>query len=275
MLRCCRNWDASRPYPASVKTFPWGVVTVVEKKMHKGTMRRGLLALVGLASATVLSSAAIAADISRPVYKAPPAGALPVSYDWTGFYVGGHVGYGWAKKDWTDSFGLFDVSHDANGFLGGGQVGYNYQIGQFVLGVEGDFSGSGISGSTTALGSNFNTNVDWTATVTGRLGVAFDRWLVYGKGGAAWAHDRFSTNFYTFPASTEVTDTRIGWVAGAGVEYAFAPQWSAKLEYNFMDFGTRVVSFAPGSSTDIDQQVHAIKLGVNYKFGGGPIMARY
>ena len=107
---------------------------------------------------------------------------------------------------------------------------------------------------------------DWTATLTARAGMAFDRWLVYAKGGAAWARDKYSTNFYAFPGS-EVTDTRLGWTVGAGVEYAFAPQWTAKLEYNYMDFGTRDVSFSPGTSTSIDQQVHAVKFGVNYKFG--------
>ena len=71
--------------------------------MHKGTMRRGLGALLGLAGAAMFGGAAMAADIFRPVYKAPPAGALPVTYDWTGFYIGGHVGYGWADKDWRDA----------------------------------------------------------------------------------------------------------------------------------------------------------------------------
>jgi outer membrane immunogenic protein len=248
--------------------------------MHKGTMR-SLLVLAGLAGAAVFSSA-MAADISRPVYKAPPAGALPVTYDWTGFYIGGHVGYGWAEKDWRDAFGL-NVSNKANGFLGGGQVGFNYQIGQFVLGAEGDFSWSGINGGTSTgaiigapVGATFNTDVRWISTLTGRAGVAFDRWLVYGKGGVAWANDRFSTNAYTFPASVDVTDTRIGWTAGAGVEYAFAPNWSAKLEYDFADFGNRAVSFAPGTSTNIDQQVHMVKFGVNYKFGiPGAVTARY
>jgi outer membrane immunogenic protein len=233
-----------------------------------------LFALLALAG-TAMSGAASAADIQRPVYKAPPAGVVAAPYDWTGFYVGGHVGYGWANKSWQDGFGLFGISHEATGFLGGGQAGFNYQVGQFVFGVEGDMSWSGMSGSTNAFASTFNTDVDWTATLTGRAGLAFDRWLVYGKGGVAWARDRFSTNFYTFPG-TEVTDTRIGWTAGAGVEYAFAPQWSAKLEYNYMDFGTRSVSFAPGFATDIDQQIHAVKLGVNYKFGSpGAIIARY
>jgi outer membrane immunogenic protein len=251
--------------------------------MQKGTMRRGLLAVVGLVGAAAFSGAATAADISRPVYKAPPAGALPVAYDWTGFYVGGHVGYGWATKRWTDGFGLFDVSHDADGFLGGGQAGFNYQINQFVFGVEGDFSWSGINGGSTTgaiigapVGATFSSDIDWTSTVTGRLGIAFDRWMIYGKGGVAFAHDRYNTNFYTFPLSTEVSDTRIGWTAGAGVEYAFAPNWSAKLEYNYMDFGNRSVSFAPGTATDIDQQIHAVKFGVNYKFGfPGAIGARY
>ena len=118
--------------------------------MHKGTMRRGLLALVGLAGAAMVSGAAMAADISRPVYKAPPAGALPVAYDWTGFYVGGHVGYGWADKDWRDAFGLV-TTHSADGFLGGGQAGFNYQINQFVLGVEGDVSWANLKGDSTQV----------------------------------------------------------------------------------------------------------------------------
>src|SRR5579884_3366285 len=99
--------------------------------MHKGTMRRAMLAFVGLAGTALFGNAAIAADLSRPVYKAPPAGVLPAAYDWTGFYVGGHIGYGWAKTGWNDPFVPFSLSEtNSNGILGGGQVGYNYQIGQ-------------------------------------------------------------------------------------------------------------------------------------------------
>ncbi len=242
--------------------------------MQTGTMRHGLLALFAIAGVMTVSGAASAADIARaPIYKAPPAGVLQTQYDWTGFYVGGHVGYGWAEKDWRDSVGLFDVSHQANGFLGGAQAGFNYQIGMFVLGVEGDWSWSNMSGSSNVLGATFNTDVNWTATLAGRAGLAFDRWLVYGKGGVAWANDHYSTNFY--PLSTDITDTRMGWVVGAGVEYAFAPQWTAKIEYNYMDFGTERVSFAPGFATDIDQKVQTVKFGINYKFGAGPLVARY
>ena len=241
--------------------------------MQKGTMRRGLIALLALTGVATVSGAASAADIARPIYKAPPAGVLPVAYDWTGFYVGGHVGYGWADKSWADSVGLFDISHQANGFLGGAQAGFNYQIGMFVLGIEGDWSWSNMSGNSNVLGATFNTDVNWTATLAGRAGLAFDRWLVYGKGGVAWANDHYSTNFY--PLSTDITDTRVGWVVGAGVEYAFAPQWTAKIEYNYMDFGSERVSFAPGFATDIDQKVQTVKFGINYKFGAGPLVARY
>jgi outer membrane immunogenic protein len=246
----------------------------VENKMHKGTMRRLLLTTVGLAGAAIFSTAAMAADLSRPVYKAPPAGVMPAAYDWTGFYIGGHVGYGWADKGWGDAFGL-NLSHNADGILGGGQAGFNYQVGQFVFGVEGDVTGTGMKGGAAALGSTFDTKVDWTSTLTGRAGLAFDRWLVYGKGGVAWAGEHFSTNRYTV-GTVELDDTRVGWTVGAGVEWAFAPQWSAKLEYNYMDFGTKTYSFAPGRATDIDQQVQQVKFGINYKFGGGgPILARY
>src|SRR5262249_53859944 len=153
---------------------------------------------------------------------------------------------------------------------------------QFVLGVEGDISWANLRGNSSVvtgvaapITNTFNSDVNWTSTLTGRAGVAFDRWLVYGKGGVAWAGDRFTSNRYTFPASAESTDTRIGWTAGAGVEYAFAPNWSAKLEYNYMDFGKKTYSFTPTTTTDIEQQIHAVKFGINYKFGGGPIVARY
>src|SRR3954471_21361114 len=118
--------------------------------MHKGTMR-SLIVLAGLAGA-MISTGAMAADIARPVYKAPPAGALPVTYDWTGFYIGGHVCYGWAEKNWRGPSAL-NVSSKHHGFLCGGQVGFNYQIGQFVLGAEGDFSWSGSNGGTNTVGT--------------------------------------------------------------------------------------------------------------------------
>jgi outer membrane immunogenic protein len=108
--------------------------------------------------------------------------------------------------------------------------------------------------------------------VTGRAGLAFDRVLLYAKGGAAWAADRFS--FLAPSGRNGTTDqTRTGWIGGVGVEYAFAGSWSAKVEYNYMDFGTKHVTFTTDFA-DIQQRVQTIKAGVNYRFGG-PIIAQY
>jgi outer membrane immunogenic protein len=240
-------------------------------------MKRTLTALAFLAAA---AAPAIAADI--PVKARPMAPVMAPVFNWTGFYIGGHVGYGWADKSWTETTALFGVSHKADGFLGGGQVGFNYQINTLVLGLEGDFSWADLDGGSTVLfgaaapvSVPFNTKVEWTATLTGRVGLAFDTWMLYGKGGVAWAHDRYSTSFYTFPLLSEVTETRVGWTVGAGVEWAFAQQWSAKLEYNYMDFGSENVSFFPTTTMAIEQEIHAVKFGINYRFGGGPIVARY
>src|SRR5947209_4522881 len=102
-----------------------GAITQLETKMHKGTMRNSLLALAGFSGVVVLGSGAIAADLKTPVFKAPPAGVLPTAYDWTGFYVGAHVGYGWGRTNWRDAAGL-NVTDSSNGVMGGAQAGFNY-----------------------------------------------------------------------------------------------------------------------------------------------------
>ena len=175
--------------------------------MHKGTMRRGLLALLGLAGATMFGGAAMAADISRPVYKAPPAGALPVAYDWTGFYIGGHVGYGWADKYWQRRFGFGRSRTTPTDSSAAARSASTTRSASSCSASKATSPGRTSraaprrsSGSRAPVDATFNTEVDWTATLTGRLGLAFDRWLVYGKGGVAWADDSYATNRYTFPA---------------------------------------------------------------------------
>jgi outer membrane immunogenic protein len=194
---------------------------------------------------TAMPIAAQAADADRPYYRAP----LTAFYNWTGFYVGAHAGF--ASTD------------GGSGFIGGGQAGYNYQVGQWVFGVEGQMSATSISdsaggvitvngvpvGSVGAKGS-----LDWISTFAGRAGFAFDRWLVYGKLGAAWAHGSASA-FVTGPGGSmgiSTSDTVSGWMLGFGTEYALRDNWSAKVEYNMMDFdhGT----------------IHAVKAGINYRF---------
>jgi outer membrane immunogenic protein len=258
-------------------------------------MKKALLAGAALAALTIGALPAAAADLAtRPVYKAPVA--VPVAYNWSGFYIGGHVGYGWGEKDWDQTFttpgfgAAFPNRSTSNvdGFLGGGQVGINWQSGMWVFGLEGDFSWTDADGcgrQSISPGFNNCTSVNWYATATGRLGVAFDRSLLYVKGGAAFVdEDHFVANT-VFPTggATSTSNTRTGWTVGGGLEYALWDNWSAKIEYNFMDFGTDNRAFTyTGINAglteryDIDQQVHVVKFGVNYRFNwGAPIVAKY
>jgi outer membrane immunogenic protein len=235
-------------------------------------MRNLLLAGVAFA-AIVASSSVMAADLGmQPVYKAAPAPVV-LPANWTGFYVGAHLGGAWGTKDLTDPFvGKSLASAGVNGFLGGGQIGYNYQIGWVVLGVEGDVSAADITGTAPFIfggSDSFSSKTDWLATVTGRIGGTVDHALLYVKGGAAWAHDKYCINV---PECISGTETRTGWVFGGGIEYAITHNWSGKVEYNYMDFGTKSVDFCEGGSCDpldVRQRIHAVKVGVNYKFDWG------
>ena len=218
---------------------------------------RGTLATLALAASVsvVAIGTGLAADLgNRQVYKAPP---LAQTFNWTGFYVGAHIGGGWGSADWS---GSSSVKND--GVIGGGQIGYNWQVApNWVLGLEGDISGSGMKGNTGCYAAATCSNdINWLATVTGRFGYSFDRALIYAKGGLALAGQDVNN---TAPGLiTSSSDTRTGWTVGGGLEYAFAPAWSAKIEYNYMDFGTKTIGL-----NDVGQTVNALKIGVNYRFG--------
>jgi outer membrane immunogenic protein len=235
-----------------------------------------LRALVGgfalTAGTMVCVCSAQAADLPRAPRLAPvaPIAYAPPVYNWTGFYIGGHVGGGFANSSWSDGLtGANDTFNDS-GFLGGGQVGVNAQFNWLVVGLEGDFSWTGLKGSTTdALHNSINTNVDWTSTVTGRIGAAFDRLLVYGKGGLALAHDDSSlTDFGSNTADS--TMMRTGWTVGAGLEYALSKNWSAKVEYDYLGFGSRTLNFTTpleSVSSNANLNVQEVKAGLNFRFG--------
>jgi outer membrane immunogenic protein len=230
-------------------------------------MRRFTLAL---AAATVALgvTAASAADLGqRPVYKAQPA---PVAiYNWSGFYIGGHAGYAWGREEITDNITGVTNATDPSGFLAGAQVGYNWQVGQWVFGIEGDWSWTNADGSAAIPGAIVTSEHNWYSTLTGRVGYAVDNTLWYVKGGAAWAETDFSI------AGIGVSETRNGWTIGGGLEYGLTPNWSAKLEYNYLDFGKD--SIAAPIGIQADTQVHLFKAGLNYRFdwGKGPVVARY
>lgn len=212
--------------------------------MKKFLLSGAVLAVLALATP------AFAADMpSRgPVYKAAPASTL---FNWTGFYIGGHGGYGWG-----DAGGL-----NTDGGFGGGQIGVNYQFApNWVWGVEADISGGDINGST-SIPSTFKTDMFGTARL--RLGYTVDRTMFYGTGGLAWADSKASL------AGVSDTQTNFGWTVGAGIEYAFAPNWTAKVEYLYADYGHDAYNIP--AATNIGLTTNTVKVGVNYLFntGGG------
>jgi outer membrane immunogenic protein len=225
------------------------------------------------ASAVACAPSALAADlpVRQPApYTAPVAYVAPL-YNWSGIYVGGHLGGGFENSSWSDPFTGGSNTFNQSGFLGGGQIGANAQFNWLVVGVEGDFSWTGLKGSgRDAVGNSINTNVNWASTVTGRAGVAFDRLLVYAKGGLAVANDKSTLNDIA-GGTANTSLTRTGWTAGAGLEYAFAPNWSAKVEYDYLGFGSQTLNLPtaafPAYSTNASLNVQEVKAGINYRFG--------
>jgi outer membrane immunogenic protein len=219
---------------------------------------------IGSAQAADLPPARVPAAVA-PVVYAPPV------YNWSGFYVGGNLGAGFASSSWSDPFTGANNTFSKDGFIGGGQIGANWQINVLVLGIEGDFDWTGLKGSGhDSLANTINTDTQWTSTVTGRIGAAFDRLLVYGKGGVAFAHDNDSLND-TSGNTASTSLTRTGWTAGAGLEYAFAPNWTAKIEYDYLGFGNQTLNLPtpalPTYSTNASLNVQEVKAGINFKFG--------
>jgi outer membrane immunogenic protein len=277
------------------------------------TMLRGSLALAALMAAT----SAYAADM--PMYKAPVA--APAAYDWTGLYFGGHIGGGWEKQTFDDPVGFSAMNSlvglafssgpaglkvSSSSFLGGLQAGTNYQIGRLVLGTELDVSWTSLNNASNgalvrspgaAVGfagtENFTSSTHTIVTATTRLGIARDTWLFYGKAGAAWSRTSDSASeVMTFPAVANATlagslsDTRIGWTVGTGLEWAFARNWTTKLEYDYINFGTKVENiaaagtvggfsvgggapFAANLPVSVSQSVSMVKWGINYKLDPG------
>jgi outer membrane immunogenic protein len=251
--------------------------------------------------ATVLagigSTSALAADLgARAPYSKAPAMVAAVS-NWSGFYIGGNVGYGWGNghthfEDIITTAGFTagttptTIDNRSNGVIGGAQIGYNWQAGAFVTGLEADIQGSGIKGSvgTTvpSVSGVFSTveKLPWLGTVRGRLGVtATPDLLLYATGGLAFGRVENSANLTT-PAgslSGNVSKSKAGWAAGAGTEWMFARNWSAKLEYLYVDLGESSVaaplvrtSGAIASAFTVGYtwktQDHIVRAGVNYHF---------
>jgi outer membrane immunogenic protein len=228
-------------------------------------MKRILLGICAglMAMATVLAVAApaSAADLARPAYRGPAYKApyFVAPFSWTGFYVGINGGYAWGTSDWTGT-----GSFDTKGGLVGGTVGYNLQTGVWVWGLEGDFDASWIKGTETAVCGvpGCETNNQWFATARGRIGYAWDRFLPFVTGGAAFGAIKMTPGL-----PPTATDTQVGWTVGGGVEWAFSGNWSAKAEYLYADLGKANCDAATcGISTDVSFKANIVRVGVNYRF---------
>lgn len=216
-----------------------------------------------LAAAMALPS--FAADMPGTFIQ-PAAGSYVAPFGWTGLYIGVNGGYGFGSSNWTNQQGTTG-DFDINGAIAGGTIGYNLQTGVWVWGLEADLDyswmkGSDSSGTGVCAGVGCETKNTYLATGRGRIGYAFDRWLPYVTGGAAYGGIKMTPN-------TGLTETksRLGWTLGGGVEYAFLGAWSAKLEYLYVDLGKSTCSAGTcGIDTDVKFKESIVRAGLNYRF---------
>jgi outer membrane immunogenic protein len=254
------------------------------------------------AALIAFSGSAFASDL--PNTKEPPVFAPPPPvFTWTGAYVGAQAGYEWGRTSnavFTDP-GVFLAglsSYDGSGVVGGVHIGYNYQISQFVLGVEGDVEGSSYSGSATGTVpfTSYTTRIPVQGSIRGRVGIAWDRVLFYATGGVeiadienTYASPPFAAGGFfalAIPARPAAYDSfssgRVGWTVGGGVEYAIDPNWSVRAEYRYTDFGTFnefLVHTYPGDYVHLNIYDNKVEVGASYKFDLAPpptpIIAKY
>ncbi len=205
--------------------------------------------------------------IKAPYYKGQQS--VVSYYNWTGFYAGINAGYGFGSSDWSAPV----VATKPKGFLAGGTLGYNWQSGAIVYGLEGDFDWSNVKDSVTCGGAfTCETSSNWLATFRGRVGYAFDRWMPYVTAGGAYGNVKASVS----SAGVELasgSNSQLGWTVGAGVEYAFMGNWSAKVEYLYVDLGSFNAAVAPAVN-NVSFTENIVRAGLNYKFSG-PIFSRF
>jgi outer membrane immunogenic protein len=257
-------------------------------------MRKLLHTTAALSALLVTSMVANAADVrARPApYAPPPPVYAPPPFSWTGFYLGGNIGGAWANRDVLDPvLGVNFNNGNSNGvFIGGGQLGYNWQVNYFVLGFEWDFDGAANNNNSGTVfiprvGTiQVTSNNRWITTLAARFGVTNGPWLFYGKAGGGWVgSDDFTiTNLTTGGSITGSNNSNSGWLVGVGIEWAFAPNWSAKVEYNFLGLDDRRFIapvgflFLTGDPfIERNRDIQMVKVGINYRFNWNGYGYRY
>ena len=249
-------------------------------------MRKLLLASLALASYAV-AGPALAADLRAPVLKAPPMAPV-AAFSWTGCYIGAQGGYAWKDinvRETRANGTTADFPIRSQGGLAGGHIGCNWQQSQFVFGIEGDLEWAQISGSNFPNLDQIKHTISAEGSIRGRVGIAFDRFLVYATGGVTGAQTQVFVCSFCQPVVVPAffgADTGSGTVwggtIGAGVEYAFLNNWSARVEYRHTEFEnlrtSALVAFR-GSTLDTKFSQDAVRFGVSYHFNFGPVAARY
>jgi outer membrane immunogenic protein len=232
--------------------------------------------LLGAAVLVAFAAPAWSADLgARPYAKAPAYTAPQVVYNWTGFYIGGHLGGAFAGDNSL-------LGNDAR-FLGGVQGGFDYQFaGNWVVGAEAQYSwlANNNNGVLFPGGTLVTSNNNQLGSVTGRFGYAWGPALLYAKGGYAWRDNANLTvvNAGVPAAFTTAGNHKDGYTVGAGLEYMFTPNWSAKAEYQYYNFGNTTFNTGPADvvGARFRNDEHTVKAGLNYRFGwGGPVVAKY
>jgi outer membrane immunogenic protein len=239
-------------------------------------MRTFLVRALALAAwaGVVVGGSAQAADMAT---KAPPL-APPLAYSWAGFYVGGEAGWAWSHIQHCDTPAFCSPFFNSDGFVGGGTAGYNWQLPNLVAGLETDFSGASVKGTTTttpAFGCGAPaicyTKMDWFGTVRGRIGPSYDNWFLYLTGGYAYGEIKAGLGSSSPPFGVAASATESGWTLGAGIEYGLpAKNWSVKLEYLYLDFRNLFYDTAHICGnldcTSVHDQFNVLRLGLNYRF---------
>jgi outer membrane immunogenic protein len=233
--------------------------------------------LLGTAALIAFAAPALAADLPARTYTKAPVYTPPEAvYNWTGFYIGGNIGGAFAGSNSLEGSG--------GRFMGGVQGGADYQFStNWVIGVEAQYdwmTNNNNAGVVFPAGSVATANTDQLGSVTGRLGYTWGPTLLYAKGGYAWrGNDNVGVSVAGLPAAfTTSGDHKDGYTVGAGLEYMFAPNWSAKVEYQYYNFGNTTFNTGPADviGTRFRNDENTVKAGINYRFGwGGPVAARY
>lgn len=234
------------------------------------------LSFVSALIAATIAVTAIASAADMPIRTSSP---FPVAapYNWTGLYVGGTAGYVLGSSQHCDTSPFCTNTFNVDGFAGGGTLGYNWQMGNWVAGLETDFSGSAASGTTSSNGTfgcglpaTCYTDLNWYGTVRGRLGPAYDGWFPYITGGFAYGGLKAGLGNSVPPSGLSASGTETGWTLGTGVEYAFMNHWSVKVEYLYVQLGDLFYDTAhlcvALSCTAMHNNFNVVRLGANYRF---------